>query len=139
MTAAHKVLWGQGILHTKSPQVLVFDLIYTYCLYWKFLPLCSATRWQNSGFRHCASSIENMCTSTPKCCFSIFPISLSTKFVGLKRSPQAAFITTTTPNKPKHKQTNKTPSQRVAKLEGASEKPELMKFQNTINMTGFSW
>lgn len=28
---------------------------------------------------------------------------------------------------------------RVAKLEGESEKPELMKFQRTTNMTGFSW
>lgn len=79
MMLAHKVLWGQGISYTKCPQVFVFDLNYTYCLYWKFLPPCS--RWQNSGFRHCSSSTATICTSTLKFCFSIVPMSPSTKFV----------------------------------------------------------
>lgn len=33
MMPARTVLWGQGISYTKCPQVLVFDLNYTYCLY----------------------------------------------------------------------------------------------------------
>lgn len=111
MMPARTVLWGKGISYTKCPQVLVFDLNYTYCLYWKFLPLCSTTRWQNSGFRHCFSSIANVSTSTLKFCFSIFPISPSTKFVGLKRSCYAAFITTNPPKQTKT-QTNKTPCQK---------------------------